>query len=115
MTALPDDFDCTLWCFDENLDVSWMSAAACAASDVDPDMFFPEKHRKADAAREICLDCPVRAECYDWSQRSRTPEGVWGAESARARRKVRGQIARGEIAEPPSLVVLDARRARVAS
>lgn len=56
-----------------------------------PEMFFPEEESRRrrwameNAAKEICLDCPVLTECR--SHALKTPElyGVWGAMTAAER------------------------------
>lgn len=69
-----------------------MHRAACTASDVDPETFFPISD--ADTARitqakRICADCPVQADCREY-ELQRGLQGIWGettdAERAALRR-----------------------------
>jgi hypothetical protein len=43
---------------------AWQSDAACRAPGVDPEAFYPKNTVDSiDAARAICVACPVRQEC----------------------------------------------------
>jgi WhiB family redox-sensing transcriptional regulator len=44
---------------------AWRRWAACAASGVDPELFFPTpgQHGKAARAKRVCDRCPVKAPC----------------------------------------------------
>lgn len=49
-------------------DPTWRDRAACLGAD--PELFFPygyssQYQRQIDAAKAVCADCPVRAECLD--------------------------------------------------
>lgn len=90
---LPDDFDWSLLFPADAGNTDWMDDALCVDG-IDPDAFFPPKHRKATAAKRLCQRCSVADECLAYSQTTRTPEGVWGAASARQRRKMRGDLER---------------------
>lgn len=64
----------------------WQFDAACRIND--PSMFFhPEgergaaRRRRADAAKEVCLACPVLQECREHALAAREPYGVWGGMS----------------------------------
>lgn len=61
----------------------WQLVAACRG--VDSSLFFhPEGERGAarsareTAAKEVCMRCPVRAECATHALAVREPYGVWG-------------------------------------
>lgn len=61
----------------------WQLVAACRG--VDSSLFFhPEGERGAArsareaAAKEVCMRCPVRAECATHALAVREPYGVWG-------------------------------------
>lgn len=96
---LPPDFDWTLLFPAEDVDTSWMDYALCV--ETDPEAFFPGKHEKADAAKAICRRCEVQDECLTYALTIREREGVWGGESSRARRKMRGDLIREALGEEP--------------
>ena len=50
----------------------------CRAAD--PDLFFAESPEDVEAAKAICVDCPVRAECLAGAVERREPHGVWGGQ-----------------------------------
>ncbi|MCX5195580.1 WhiB family transcriptional regulator [Streptomyces sp. NBC_00249] len=61
----------------------WQSRAACRGQG--PERFFhPEGERGDDraardrAAKRVCEECPVRAQCLRHALRVREPYGVWG-------------------------------------
>jgi len=62
---------------------NWMEEALC--SQVDPDLFFPEKGAASDAARacRICESCPVQKQCLQFAVRTGTRWGVWGGVTER--------------------------------
>jgi WhiB family transcriptional regulator, redox-sensing transcriptional regulator len=69
------------------LDQNWRAFAKCATSD--PDLFFAvgaEEHR---AAKEICLQCPVRRECLAYAMDVPIDHGIWGGMTERERRRYR--------------------------
>jgi hypothetical protein len=65
----------------------WRLDAACAA--VDPELFFPERGDPAPAAKQICADCPVKADCLSFALAIGEPQGIWGGLSPRQRRPLR--------------------------
>jgi WhiB family redox-sensing transcriptional regulator len=61
----------------------WASQAACRESQ--PDQLFvrgAEQHR----AKQVCNDCPVRAECLAEALDNQIEWGVWGGMTERERR-----------------------------
>lgn len=50
----------------------------CHASD--PDLFFAERPAELEQAKELCLDCPLRAQCLAGAIDRAEPWGVWGGE-----------------------------------
>ena len=62
----------------------WTAHALCA--ETDPEAFFPEKGGSTSAAKSVCGDCTVRAECLTWALTSNERFGVWGGLSERERR-----------------------------
>src|SRR4029079_12297696 len=61
----------------------WQLLAACRGVDSSP-FFHPEGERGAArsaremSAKEVCMRCPVRAECATHALAVREPYGVWG-------------------------------------
>ncbi len=45
-----------------------------------PDLFFAEAPADLEAAKVLCLDCPVRLLCLAAALERREPWGVWGGE-----------------------------------
>jgi WhiB family redox-sensing transcriptional regulator len=67
----------------------WRLQAACA--DADPELFFPTAgdSRSARDARAICRDCPVLADCLDYSLQDASLDGIWAGTSYRQRAELR--------------------------
>jgi WhiB family redox-sensing transcriptional regulator len=65
----------------------WASEALCAQTD--PEVFFPEKGESSTPAKQICAGCPVRAECLQDALDRDERFGVWGAQTARERDRLR--------------------------
>ena len=63
---------------------------------VDPELFFAESPADVEAAKALCLDCPLRAECLAGALERREPWGVWGGQlfvhgAVVARKRPRGR------------------------
>jgi WhiB family redox-sensing transcriptional regulator len=69
----------------------WQAQALCAQTD--PEAFFPEKGGSARAAKAVCMQCPVRAECLAFALEHDERYGVWGGLSERERRRLRSEPA----------------------
>ncbi|WP_235215499.1 WhiB family transcriptional regulator [Phaeacidiphilus oryzae] len=74
----------------------WQLSAACRG--VDSSLFFhPEGERGAartsreQAAKEVCMRCPVRAECAAHALAVREPYGVWGGLTEDEREEMLGR------------------------
>lgn len=48
--------------------------------DADPELFFAETPAGVEAAKALCLDCPLRVRCLAEALGRREPCGVWGGE-----------------------------------
>ena len=81
------------------LDTSWMEDAACLNED--PEMFFLDsedpawlRRRKAEAARQVCAQCPVFSECRLFGLLVATQDhwGVYGGTTHRERRALRREM-----------------------
>ena len=63
----------------ENLELSylppWMRRGACVGED--PELWYPERGRSAEPAKQMCARCPVREECLDWALENEN-HGIWG-------------------------------------
>jgi len=80
----------------------WADQALCAQTD--PELFFPPDQmmdrymhpggrgiRKdlVDAARKICRECPVQAECLEYALRYDNLHGIWGGTTPNQRTRLR--------------------------
>jgi len=57
-----------------------LSAAVPLACGTNPDLFFAESPVDVASAKELCAECPVRAECLAEAIKRAEPWGVWGGE-----------------------------------
>jgi len=62
----------------------WQLEGSCRQ--VNPEVFFhpegergPARRSRDSQAKEVCLACPVLAQCREHALRVREPYGVWGA------------------------------------
>lgn len=85
-------------------ETSWHEQGRCQDDDVDDALFYhPEnergstRHARADAAKAICRECPVRQICREQSLANREPFGVWGGLSE----DERGMLLDGKPIEGP--------------
>lgn len=60
--------------------------ALCA--EVDPELHFPDKGGSSRAAKRVCGDCEVRAECLTWALTHGEKYGIWGGLSENERRRL---------------------------
>jgi len=69
---------------------SWRDHAECRG--VDPGIFHPDDEEEnefsAEAAKTICMSCPVREPCLEHAIAVREKHGVWGGLTARERRRL---------------------------
>jgi len=62
-------------------EATWLDQAACASLDgAMTDVFFSEELHEIAAAKRICAECPVMAECLEGAILRREPWGVWGGQ-----------------------------------
>lgn len=68
----------------------WMDRAACRG--LDTNLFYTDS--RADQAKQVCADCPVRPECLAYVQAVQPPgswdHGVWGGTDKAERARMRG-------------------------
>jgi WhiB family redox-sensing transcriptional regulator len=67
-------------------DNEWMLRALCRG--MSPSVFFPTDGAGFEAARRICVECPVRAECLEYALANQIDQGAWGGTSERERRRI---------------------------
>jgi WhiB family redox-sensing transcriptional regulator len=72
--------------------MDWVHRARC--KDEDPELFFPvgttgPAAAQIEAAKAICMECPVRVECLEWALATGQDAGVWGGMSEEERRALR--------------------------
>lgn len=72
--------------------LDWQVHARC--TDVDPEIFFPERGGSSKAARAVCSGCVVRAQCLEYALNNKEQFGIWGGTSERERRRLRKERAR---------------------
>ena len=70
----------------------WRERAACQA--VTADLFFPigrtgDALDHIEAAKRICLSCPVQAQCLRFALETNQEAGIWGGTSEEERTKLR--------------------------
>ena len=66
---------------------SWHRGAACLGRGTA--VFFPSPGDSLAAARAVCADCPVQAECLSTAVADPGLQGFWGGTSERDRRMIR--------------------------
>lgn len=59
------------------MNADWMDEAACAAPEVDPEWFFPDKWQSPAPALAVCRRCPVKARCLN-AALAEPVIGIWG-------------------------------------
>ncbi len=64
-----------------------------ACADVDPELFFPDKGNKwqAAAAKQVCAHCPVLEDCRRWALGVCPLHGIWGGMSQGDRERWRAR------------------------
>lgn len=60
--------------------VEWETQAQCRSVPDAKDLFFSEELADIAAAKRVCADCPVIAECLEGAIRRGEPWGVWGGQ-----------------------------------
>ncbi|HEY3261486.1 MAG TPA: WhiB family transcriptional regulator [Pseudonocardiaceae bacterium] len=68
----------------------------------DPDLWFADTPADLERAKELCLDCPVIAECLAGALARREPWGVWGGQifergTVVARKRPRGRPRKADL------------------
>jgi WhiB family redox-sensing transcriptional regulator len=65
---------------------AWRDLALCAQ--VDPELWFSDSPWQYRAARAICGECPVRAECLAFALEHNEQFGMWGGLVPQERRQL---------------------------
>jgi len=73
----------------------WMDTALCGRS-AHPEWWFPTDGAAA-VAVAVCGRCPVRVDCLEYALANRIEDGIWGGESAPARRRIARQRRRSPL------------------
>src|SRR5712691_1775033 len=73
--------------------MEWVHRARC--KDEDPELFFPvgttgPAAAQLAAAKAICMQCEVRAECLEWAMATGQDAGGWGGLAEDEGRALRG-------------------------
>ena len=65
----------------------WTSEASCIDK---ADLFFPSEEEELDvkACKEVCMSCPVRLQCLDYSLYCKDEFSVWGGMTHEERQKI---------------------------
>lgn len=75
-------------------DLSWQDGAPCESSD--PEQFFPGRGPgSSDAAKRVCLGCPVKDVCLEYALTHGERWGVWGGLSEVERRQLKRSLRAG--------------------
>ena len=83
-------------------DRSWWADASCATGGAGlTALFFSEELQDIAAAKRLCADCPVMAECLEGAMARREPWGVWGGQLFVAGRIVMTKRRRGRPPKHP--------------
>jgi WhiB family redox-sensing transcriptional regulator len=69
----------------------------------DPELWFAESPADVELAKELCRECPVRAQCLAGAMDRAEPWGVWGGElfvsgAVVARKRPRGRPRKSDVA-----------------
>ncbi|MCP4436791.1 MAG: WhiB family transcriptional regulator [Actinomycetia bacterium] len=64
----------------------WAATAACKG--LDPGIFYPADEEEAEAAKEVCGQCPVQETCLEHAIERREHNGVWGGATERERQRI---------------------------
>lgn len=68
----------------------WRDNALCLQIGVNADFdpWFPDKHKDPKVGRDVCLRCPVRADCLKWAIENGERHGVFGGFTERDRNRL---------------------------
>ena len=66
---------------------TWMAEGACL--DHHPELWYSDRGDAANAAKQICASCPVKALCLQWAIETSEPDGIWGGRTFKERSNLR--------------------------
>lgn len=66
-------------------ELDWQERATCA--ETDPEAFFPDKGCSTRDAKQICMSCPVRAQCLRYALDNDEAFGVFGGMTPHERKR----------------------------
>ncbi len=72
------------------VDMEWQIDALC--TEVDPELFFPERGGSTREAKQVCMACEVRTECLEHALATGERYGIYGGKSERERRALAGRL-----------------------
>lgn len=64
--------------------LEWQRDALC--NQTDPEAFFPDYERDGRMAKEVCKECPVKQDCFDYAVSNKEEFGIWGGVDFTVRR-----------------------------
>jgi Transcription factor WhiB len=77
----------------------WTEQALCRQ--MDPEDFFPPKGDAGTQAKQVCAQCPVRAECLDYAITADEKHGIWGGLNRAERQRAGQALESGRSANTP--------------
>ncbi|MFV0458818.1 MAG: WhiB family transcriptional regulator [Actinomycetales bacterium] len=79
------------------------------------DLWFAERPAEVEAAKALCVECPVQAACLAGALERREPWGVWGGELFEAGKVIPRKVPRGRPRKDDPRYVAAASRDRDAA
>jgi WhiB family redox-sensing transcriptional regulator len=81
----------------------WRDKASCR--DTSPELFFPIGTTglaldQIDAAKQVCVECPVNHQCLEFALATNQEAGVWGGTTEDERRRLRKGLDVTAVAAP---------------
>lgn len=64
--------------------LEWQREALC--NQTDPEAFFPDYERDGRMAKEVCKECPVKTQCFNYAVSNKEEFGIWGGVDFTVRR-----------------------------
>lgn len=58
----------------------------------DPDLFFSNRKAEIELAKEACLYCPIKSECFQDALWDEERSGIWGGTTMKDRRRLRRKL-----------------------